>query len=378
VEDAEFTPGRYNVFILGHLAADYLTGVQQKLLADSVRNGAGLMMLGGHNSFGAGGWADTPLADILPVDIRAGDGQNEPEGGIQFTPNEMGLDSYLLQVGATRAETKRIWANLPPILGANHLGEPKRGAVILATTPPPILEPLLVSQDGPGRGRVIAYGGDTWTWATASEEGRLAHRKLWRQVIFWLAHKENEGDNRVSLSIRERRVSVGDKIELTATARDSKGAAIPNVQFETKIERDNTKIPPTPVELLTQGDEAHGSAFAVENLGEPGTYTVTTIARKGSEEVGRDTARFLVYQDDRELENPSADLGLARSIAEITDGEFVTPERVLAHLKGIDQSVYTEYVSPSEYKIWDNWPFLLIFTALLTLEWWLRKRNGWV
>jgi hypothetical protein len=25
-----------------------------------------------------------------------------------------------------------------------------------------------------------------------------------------------------------------------------------------------------------------------------------------------------------------------------------------------------------------TWPFLLIFTALITLEWWLRKRHGWV
>jgi len=86
----------------------------------------------------------------------------------------------------------------------------------------------------------------------------------------------------------------------------------------------------------------------------------------------------LVYQDDRELENPSADLKLAREIAEITGGEPVNPEKLTGYLKGVDRSAYTEYVSPSEYKVWDNWPFLLIFTALLTLEWWLRKRHGWV
>ena len=102
------------------------------------------------------------------------------------------------------------------------------------------------------------------------------------------------------------------------------------------------------------------------------------IARRDGKEIGRDTARFLVYQDDRELENPSADLKLAREIAELTGGEPVTPEKLITYLKGIDRSAYTEYVSPSEYKVWDNWPFLLIFAALLTLEWWLRKRHGWV
>ena len=143
----------------------------------------------------------------------------------------------------------------------------------------------MVSQDGPGRGRVIAYAGDTWTWATASEEGHAAHRKLWRQIIFWLSHKENDGDNQVNLTLKDRRVSVGDKIEITAAARDAKGVAISNVRDETKIEREKTKTPPTPVDLLTQGDEARGSAFAVENLGEPGNYTVTTIARKDGQKL---------------------------------------------------------------------------------------------
>ena len=102
------------------------------------------------------------------------------------------------------------------------------------------------------------------------------------------------------------------------------------------------------------------------------------MATKDGKEVGRDSSRFLVYQDDRELESPAADLALARQIAEITGGEAIAHEGLGKYLKGIDQSSYTEYLSPTEHKIWDNWPFLLIFAALLTLEWWLRKRHGWV
>ena len=102
------------------------------------------------------------------------------------------------------------------------------------------------------------------------------------------------------------------------------------------------------------------------------------VARHNGQEVGRDSSRFLVYQDDRELENPSADLALVRQIAEITGGEAVAHEALGKYLKSIDQSSFTEYLSPTEHKIWDNWPFLLIFAALLMMEWWLRKRHGWV
>src|SRR6185312_10222251 len=125
VPDEEFAPNRYNAYILGDLPANYLTPKQQRLLAESVRKGAGLMMLGGHNSFGEGGWSETPVADILPVQIQLGDGQWEPEGGIKFVPNPLGLDSYLLQVGANRTETARIWDLMKPILGTNRFSDVK-------------------------------------------------------------------------------------------------------------------------------------------------------------------------------------------------------------------------------------------------------------
>lgn len=376
LDDSEFNPGRYNIYVLSDLPAAYLTTKQQKLLAEAVRQGAGLIMLGGRTSFGPGGWAGTPLTDVLPVEIHPFDGQLEPEGGIKFVPNTLGLSNYLLQIGAGRAETAKLWNMMPPILGASRFGEPKKGAEILAQTPGPNPEPLLVSMEGPGKGRVIAYGGDTWVWARASEEGRMAHRKFWRQVIFWLSHKENEGDNQVKLTLDRRRISVGQKVEMTVTARDGKGSPISGLTYDAQVEREGATTPPEPIDnLYTQAEEAKGSYAAA---GQPGNYKVTVVARKDGQEIGRDSSRFLVYQDDREMENPSADLDLAKQIAQLTGGESVAHEGLGKYLKGIDQSAYTEYVSPTEHKVWDNWPFLLIFTALLTLEWWLRKRHGWV
>lgn len=378
VSDEEFAPGKYNAYVLSDLPANYLTTRQQRLLAEAVRKGAGLMMLGGHSSFGDGGWGETPVADILPVQVHLGDGQYEPEGGVKFVPNTLGLDNFLLQVGSNRTDTQRIWDAMRPIAGTNLFGEVKQSAKVLAETPAPNPMPLLVSMDV-GQGRSIAYGGDTWVWYRSGEEGRLAHRKFWRQVVFWLAHKENEGENKVKVKLDNRRIAVGETIDLTATAHDAKGATIPNVRFEAKIEREKADPPViVPLDVYNKGDEGKGLIQAIEKIGEPGNYSVTVTAKRDNEEIGHDSARFLVYQDDRELENPSADLNLAREIARITEGESVAHEGLATYLKGLDRSGYTDYVTNREHLVWDNWPFLLIFTAVLTLEWWLRKRNGWV
>jgi len=374
IDDDEFAPGRYDVYIVSDMSANFLTRRQHALLTDAVMKGtAGLIMLGGRNSFGPGGWGQTEIANILPVEIHPGDGQLEPPGGVRFVPSPSGLNSYLLQVGSDRDETTRLWAGLPPLQGTSRFGEPKRGADILGMTSGPNPEPMMLTMET-GRGRVIAYGGDTWVWARA-EEGRLVHRKFWRQVIFWLAHKEDQGDDQIKLAIDRRRVAVGQSLELTVTARDAKGTPLTDVSYETKVEREGATTAGEPVDLYTRGDESRGSYAA---LGEPGDYRVTVVGKRGDTEIGRDSTRFLVYQDDRELDNPSADPELANQIAEITSGEAIPPERLAEHIKGIDQSAFTEYVAATERRLWDNWPFLLLFTAVLTTEWWLRKRNGWV
>jgi hypothetical protein len=378
IDDAAFAWGRYDGYILGDVAAEHFTARQQKMLVDVVKKGGGMIMLGGLSSFGPGGWGETPLAEILPVEVHLADGQLEPEDSIKFVPTTIGLDSYVLQVGANKTETARIWDSMHPIQGTNLFGQPKATAEILASGAEPHAEPLLISMKVGNNGRVLAFGGETWVWARASEEGRLAHRKFWRQVIFWLAHKENQSDSQVKLALDRRRLNVGERLELTATARDGKGAAIPGVRYECKIEREGSEPATVPVDMYTQGDEGRATRYANEQLAKPGTYAATVTATKDGQEIGHATVRFLVYQDDRELENPSADLKLAREIAEITGGEAVNPEKLSTYLKGIDRSVASTNVTLSEHRVWDNWPFLLLFTALLTIEWWVRKRHGWV
>ena len=172
---------------------------------------------------------------------------------VKLVPTPLGLDSFILQVGANRAETAKIWESMPPMLGTNRFGELKaacRGAGDDSGCPN--AEPVMISMDA-GAGRVIAFGGETWVWARQTEEGRLAHRKFWRQSIFWLSHKEDDSENQVKLSLDRRRIGVGEKLELTATARDAKGAAILDATYECKIQREGPDPVTEPVELYNSG-----------------------------------------------------------------------------------------------------------------------------
>jgi uncharacterized membrane protein len=61
----------YDCVILGNVPKDSLSDEQHVLLERNVHDfGAGLVMLGGPNSFGAGGWQNTPVEKALPVDMQ--------------------------------------------------------------------------------------------------------------------------------------------------------------------------------------------------------------------------------------------------------------------------------------------------------------------
>jgi uncharacterized membrane protein len=368
--DTDLAPMKYDVIILGDVPARFLTDFQHKLLVSAVKAGAGVMMLGGRASFGAGGWAETELAKILPTQIHAGDGQIEKE--IKVVPNAVGLENYVLRLAATPAESERVWRNMPTIQGANRLGPAKEGATILALAANG--EPLMASQSVP-KGRVFVFGGETWPWARLNDESNLAHRKFWRQAILWLAQKEDKGENQVKLALDRRRVAIGQKLELVATARDSKNEPISGVKYDTKVELIGPNPTVEKIDLFNQGNEARANFFPTGQVGE---YRATVVGTRDGQQIGSDTARFIVYQDDRELENPAADHALLRQIASITNGKTLAPEQLGKYLKSLDGEVLSDTVVQKEVRLWDNWPFLLIFTMLLTLEWFLRKKHGWV
>ena len=377
LDDADFAPGQYDVYIIGGLPADYMTREQINALVKCVEKGAGLIMLGGRSSFGPGGWASTELARILPVAISASDGQIEPgDEGIKVVPNARGLENYVLRLAPTPAESARVWASLPPITGSNRFGLPKPSSFVMAEAG---RDPLMIGMDDVGRGRVIAFGGETWPWArTLQDESKQAYARFWRQAVLWLARRENKGEDQVKLKLEARRVALGQKLDLTASARDAKNEPIPDVQYETIVTKLDPKGKPEgkaePVPVYPQGDDSKGPFFA---QGQTGEYLATLKGTKNGRIIGTDQARFMVYQDDRELENPAADLPLLRQIAEITGGVSVGSEELTKHLKTLGPEA-TEYTTQTETKLWDNWPFFLIFVVLLTAEWALRKAKGWV
>jgi uncharacterized membrane protein len=73
----------YSLVILANVPQNDLTPTAIQSLASYVRDtGGGLIMLGGDQSFGAGGWMDTPIEDVLPVSCEVKNKKRIPRGAL--------------------------------------------------------------------------------------------------------------------------------------------------------------------------------------------------------------------------------------------------------------------------------------------------------
>ena len=125
-----FKQGKYDVYLLGNVDSTAFRGSELADLAAAVQRGAGLIMLGGFQSFGPGDYDATPLAPLLPVEMSRFERQplDEPiraeehwPGPLKMKPTEVGLLHFSLMLADSRTASLAIWNRLPPLEGANKL-----------------------------------------------------------------------------------------------------------------------------------------------------------------------------------------------------------------------------------------------------------------
>jgi uncharacterized membrane protein len=388
----QFEKLHYDVIILGDISAARLCSgnpqapaVIKKLIRD---NGVGLLMMGGNDSFGYSDW-HTPIgkdiADVLPVQLKDKDGvpfTKHDDKEVQLTPTEAGLRHFLLQLGNTPKETENIWKRLRPLNGMNRLGETKPGAPVLATAGPDG-PPLLVAQQF-GKGRTMAFAADTtWRWIHP-DVGAGYHARFWKQVVLWLAQQENLEGN-VWVKLDARRLAAGDKLPFQVGLRGKGGVELPDAHFEVKVfdPRKNE----VPVTTVRDKEGEKGIFWKTDTAGE---YRIEVTGQgkeaDGTPAGGTASARFLVYEDDAEMNQRAANHEFLKALAATGGGQF----HVVADLEQFLTKLEKQPLPGSRAKatLVPDWRgssssgllliFFLLFVAVLTLEWFLRRRWGMV
>jgi len=390
-----FQDPTYDIFILDDVDARTLSDRASKsrpleALAKAVNDGKGLIMLGGTHSFGAGAYANTPLEDILPIEMSRDRAQ--PFGAdirkelhinrnIKLKPTR---NHYLTKLGDAGAEA---WADLPPLAGANRFESVKNNALVLLETDDNARSPILVSTSVGVGGRVLAFAGDStrrWNFYRVDNDPnqrtfKQEYDQFWRQIILWLAYWDAKNDETVSIDLSQRRFSPRPRIKFGVSAKTVSGEIQTDVEFEARLTQ------PTGDQVMIPVQRAGNEFFAEidpDSVNDAGLYRIEVRGARADEIIGQSVRDFVVMDRDKEKSNPVADPDKLTRLANETKpfgGRAMVPEDVGPLLDQFIADPPIEKITiPTTWRMgesaWDAGGFLFIFVTVLAVEWFLRKK----
>jgi uncharacterized membrane protein len=395
----QFDKQHYDVIIIGDVSAKRFSGGDPAILEALNKlvyeKGAGLLMIGGYETFGGSDWNDTDVAKMLPVRLESSE---QIEGKVKMVPTPDGLRHFVMRLADREADNAALWDRLPSLDGATKLGTPKPAAFVLAKSARG--EPLLVGQLNYGQGRTLAFAGDTtWRWCRSLEDMRLQAR-FWQQMILWLAKKE-ESDGNILVLPDSRRLAAGSRLGFRVKMRGKGGVEIApeNTQIEVSVRQpDGTEIK---APVADQQGELRGSFLKTDF---PGEYEL--IARGSGKE--RDgtvlenlpaaRARFVIYRDTAEMARQAADHAFLERLAAAGGGKAYQAEGFKQFVRDLASQPMAQ--GATKPRLWPDWRkapasraphaqvgalvssgillCYVLFVACLCTEWLLRRLWGLV
>ena len=363
----------FDGIIFGSVDAPYLTKNQQDMVKEFVdRRGGGVLFLGGKDSLSDGGWAKSAAADILPTTLPERKNTYSFMGAdVELTPE--GRDSLITRIEEDPNKNVERWKKLPYIRTFQDPGEPKLGAVVLASFVPRegggVKRPLLVTMNyGRGRTAIFATGG-SWRWQMLQPLADMSHEMFYRQLLRWVV---SDTPRHITGSTPKTLLADESHVKLRAEVRDKTYLPASDAIVEAHIHGDGV---PEQVVNMTPEPLEQGVYGADWTAPQTGSYIVEVVAKRGTEELGRDT--FTFRREDGIAENFHVEQNreLLEKLSTETGGQYYKPADAAKLGKDINYSQAGITVRETR-DLWDLPAIFLLFLGIRGAEWLLRRRWG--
>jgi uncharacterized membrane protein len=385
VDDAEELAGgfprtreelfRYRGLVLGSVEASFFTPDQLRMIADFVsQRGGGLLMLGGRHSFAQGGYASTPLADVLPVVLEETRGEPRFFAEVKVEPTAFGMTHGVTQLAPTEDQSAERWKALPPVSTLNPVRRTRPGAVtLLQGRGEGLAAPQVVlAYQRYGAGKALAFTAqDSWLWQMHADVPLedMTHENLWRQLLRWLI---SDVPGPVSVTLSPERAAPGAPVAVVATVSDETYVKINDAQVVAHVTDPSGAERAVPLEWAVGKDGEYRGTFSAR---EKGRYAVRVEAVRGGRTLGTGAADAEAADLDSEYFGAEMRRPLLERIAEETGGRFYTPATVSSLPQDVGYSGGGATVQETR-PLWDMPALFLAVVALVSAEWGYRKRRG--
>jgi uncharacterized membrane protein len=375
--------------VIGSVEANFFTYDQLKWIEQFVaRRGGGFLALGGQRSFDSGKYADTPVADLLPLYLsdRPAEPEIEAVSNFKAALTTRGRTHAVTRLAEDRNLSAKAWDELPAITVPETLTTLKPGATLIlearSVNDKNRTIPLL-AEERYGRGRSLAFlTNDTWRWKMEMPSQSNAHETFWRQLLRYVV---STTPNQFEVTSEREVYALGDLINVRGEVNDKKWEAIKDAQVSARVIKPSGASVELPLKLNFSSEAVSQSVspagtqpsdyrneFAPD---EQGVYKLEMTAKRGGATLGEAQSSFLVTDRTREFNDAAQNIELLKRVALETGGQYFPLNQAsqlleeITHLEGKN----SERVSR---ELWDMPINFLLLIGLASGEWFLRKRRG--
>lgn len=379
---------QYDVIISSDIDIEYFTPQQLRDTVDFVgRRGGGFIMIGGYTAFGAGGYDESIIDRILPVDMKGrADGyfeDYETQFPIRLTPE--GLRHPVCRIDPDPVKNLQIWSGMPKLGGFNYVERAKDLATVLGVHPSRMNEHgnyVLLAVQQYGRGRTMAFTSDTtagWGEKFETEWGDKGdnryYRKFWQNAVRWLAaYRIDEAPRPLLLRVDTNQYTPGDTVRIEARVFDEDYDPTDEAQVTAAVRGPDGALSSVVFSPVAGSKGRYETSLTADRAG---PYMVRAEARLGERLLGDDSLSFLCGDSFLELKDYDADRGLLDRLAEASGGRVFGPGETAQALEAARALRAGPPARAGALRsAWDHWLVLGCLCACLCSEWWLRRRHG--
>jgi uncharacterized membrane protein len=369
----------YRGLILGSVEAAAFTPEQLRMIADFVnKRGGGLLMLGGRRAFAEGGWAGTPVGEVMPVVIESDGGRKAADyfSTLAVRPTRAGTSSPVTQIADTEASSTTRWNDMPEVSAVNPIRAVKPGATtLLNATDKGRQDQIVLAYQKYGRGKALAMPiQDSWLWRMDAKMAveDATHATFWRRLVRWLVDGVPDP---VEVTTTQDRVEPGEPVKISAEVADSAFTAVNDSHVVATVTSPSGKKSEVPMEWTVTRDGEYKATFVPD---EPGAYAINVEAVRSSGEqktLGASNIHVRASAGDAEYFDASMRASLLKRIAEETGGRFFTPSNAATLPEAVSYTGRGVTVV-EERDLWDMPALLLLMLGLMGSEWAYRRVRG--
>src|SRR2546422_643258 len=261
---------QYKGLIFGSIESTFFTQDQLKMVVDFVSNrGGGFLMMGGRNSFVGGRYQNSPIADILPVQMATED-RIPIIGRLKLAITDYGRTHPLMKLSPDASANTKQWSDLPPLNDFNKTLDAKVGAIVLArgqAEQKSGADPILLAYQRYGRGRAMALtSGSTWRWQMEMDHNDQTYELFWKQILRWLV---STSPDPVMINPDKDTYLPGESVRLTAEISNKKFDRMNNAKVLAKVTNPDGVTESLSLDWNGSGEGVYQAEF---NAKDPGMY----------------------------------------------------------------------------------------------------------